>query len=143
MSSEAEDWLRYAEENRTLAGMARSSGLLNPCVQNVQQAVEKALKGCCLAVGLPLKRTHSIEQLRSDLLAGGREIALSDEEAELLDSVYLPSKYPLGSALPNFEVDVPIAERCLSIADRVLNSAQSIIRVPQPPDETAPPGPAT
>ena len=130
MSSEAEGWLRYAEENRILAGLARTSGLLNPCVQNAQQSVEKALKGCCLAAGLPLRRTHSIHQLRDDLIARGRSVDLSDEDAELLDSIYLPSKYPLGSALPDFEVDLSVAERCLAIADRVLMGARGIIGPP-------------
>jgi HEPN domain-containing protein len=128
LSSEAEDWLRYAEENRLLADMARSSGLLNPCIQNAQQAAEKALKGCCLAAGLPLKRTHSIQELRRDLRHPGSEFDLSDEEAELLDSIYLPSNYPLGSALPQFEVDVSLADRCVSIADRVLSFARNAIR---------------
>jgi hypothetical protein len=33
----------------------------------------------------------------------GLDPALTEDEADLLDTVYLPSKYPLGSVLPAFE----------------------------------------
>lgn len=43
MSDEARTWLRYAEENRRSARLLLDHGLLNPGLQNAQQAVEKSL----------------------------------------------------------------------------------------------------
>ena len=40
---------------------------------------------------------------------------------------YLPSKYPLGSILPFFTPDEDIAQRCVSIAERVVKVALSRI----------------
>jgi len=120
MSGEARRWLQYAWENRQIAQISLERGLFNPCLQNAQQAVEKALKALWIAEGLPLKKTHSIQELKVDLRHRGIDVGLEDDDCELPDSVYLPSKYPLGSALPDFEPDEAIARLCLSIADRVL-----------------------
>jgi HEPN domain-containing protein len=76
---------------------------------------------------MPIKKTHSIEGLRDELKEGGIPEMLSDDEAELLDSIYLPSKYPLGSILPFFTPDEDIAQRCVSIAERVVKVALSRI----------------
>ncbi|MFA5812373.1 MAG: HEPN domain-containing protein [bacterium] len=127
MNDEIRTWLHYAEENLKVSGMCLKSGLLNPCLQNAQQAVEKTLKALCVAHGVPLKRTHSISELRGDLLNKGVNTELSDEECELLDSIYLPSKYPLGSALPDFEPTPDVATHCLSLAERVFAEARGKI----------------
>lgn len=44
MSDEARVWLEYAQENQQVAGLAYEAGIFNACLQNIQQAVEKALK---------------------------------------------------------------------------------------------------
>jgi len=127
MSAEARQWLAYARENRQVAALSRGRGLFNPSLQNAQQAVEKALKAMGLARGLPLKKTHSIGVLRQGLLGVGLDPGLTEDEADLLDSIYLPSKYPLGSVLPAFEPDAQTAEHCQAIVDRVLAAAVSVI----------------
>lgn len=125
MSAEASRWLAYAEENRRVGALCLDSGLFNPSLQNAQQAVEKALKAMCLACGLPLKKTHSIGELRRDLLQSALDPGLTEDESDLLDTIYLPSKYPLGSVLPAFDPDAQMARHCLAIADRVLAAAAS------------------
>ena len=127
MSAEASRWLVYAVENRQVAALSRESGLYNPSLQNAQQAVEKALKAIGLLRGVPLKKTHSIGELRRGLLDIGLDPGLTEDEADLLDSIYLPSKYPLGSVLPAFEPDAQISQHCLAIAGRVLAAAASMI----------------
>ena len=107
--------------------LSRESGLFNPSLQHAQQAVEKALKAMGLVRGLPLKKTQSIGELRRGLLDIGFDPGLTEDEADLLDAIYLPSKYPLGSVLPAFEPDAQTAEHCLAIVDRVLAAAASVI----------------
>ena len=89
--------------------------------------MEKALKAMGLACGTPLKKTHSIGELCRGLLDVGLDPALTEDEADLLDTVYLPSKYPLGSVLPAFEPDAQVAQHCLAIVDRVLTAAANLI----------------
>jgi len=56
MSAEARRWLGYAEENRRAAELCLQANLFNPCLQNAQQAVEKALKALISAVDCPSRR---------------------------------------------------------------------------------------
>ena len=44
MKDDAEIWLQYSEENLQSAKLLLESGLFNPCLQYLQQCVEKALK---------------------------------------------------------------------------------------------------
>jgi len=117
--------VRYARENLETARICLENNLFNPSVQNAQQAVEKALKALCLHAGLGIRRTHNIGGLRRDLLEARQPCDLDDSDCDLLDSVYLPSKYPLGGALPDFEPDEAVARRCLSIAETVLAAASN------------------
>jgi len=132
MNDEAKEWLAYAEETLRVATLALESRLLNSCIHNAQQATEKALKTLCFTRGLPLKKTHSIRELRDDLAKAGHAVGLSDDECDLLDSVYLPSKYPVASVLPRFYPDERIARQCLAIAQEVLASARRAVGQEEP-----------
>lgn len=43
---------------------------------------------------------------------------MSDDDIDLLDSIYLPSKYPAFSALPRFMPDHGICKHTLDIEER-------------------------
>lgn len=101
----------------------------NPSLQNTQQAVEKALKATLVEQRTSFPRTHSIRELMMAVKPLGISILLEEDELDLLDSIYLPSKYPLGSALPDFSPGEDICERCLTIAERVLESVSDSLRV--------------
>lgn len=44
MQEETKNWLKYSEENLEAAKVLLESELFNPCLHNIQQCVEKALK---------------------------------------------------------------------------------------------------
>jgi HEPN domain-containing protein len=125
MSDEVGVWLNYAEENLRAAKVLRDSLLCNPCLQNVQQSVEKALKSSLLRHSLDLIRTHSIRELYQNLSSNGVALDLTEDECDFLDSIYLPSKYPLHSVLPDFEPDEALCDQGIGIAERVLHSVRS------------------
>ena len=116
MKKDTKGWLAYAEENLASAEILLQSRLFNPCLQNVQQAVEKFLKAVLIEKAAGLTRTHSIRQLSGMLTDLGMTIAISDDDIDLLDSIYLPSKYPAFSILPRFMPDEEICRHCLTIA---------------------------
>ena len=128
MSDEALVWLQYARENLQVAEMTLQIGLLNPCLQNAQQAVEKTLKAIRVHRMIPPKRTHSIRDLNRDLVIVGLETGLSEEDCELLDSIYVVSKYPLDSVLPDSPPDSSICKRCVELAKRVISIAENIVK---------------
>ena len=116
MKKDTKGWLAYAEENLASAEILLQGRLFNPCLQNVQQAVEKFLKAVLIEKAAGLTRTHSIRQLSGMLTDLGMTIAISDDDIDLLDSIYLPSKYPAFSILPRFMPDEEICRHCLTIA---------------------------
>lgn len=119
MSADGTRWIVYADENLAIARLALDGGYYNACLQNVQQSVEKYLKAAVLKRELPFQKTHSISTLNDQLVEDGLVTMLTEEDCVLLDSIYLPSKYPFGSALPDFDPDEEICQACLRIAEKV------------------------
>lgn len=119
MKKDTELWLQYADENLKSAGILLDSGLYNPSLQNSQQAVEKYLKALLIEKAAGLTRTHSIRELSGLVSDLGAQLTMSDDDIDLLDSIYLPSKYPAFSVLPRFMPDQSICKHTLEIAQFV------------------------
>jgi HEPN domain-containing protein len=127
MKDEIRVWLTYATENLDSAKILLKQNLLNPCLQNVQQSIEKYLKALLLEKANTLRKTHSITELVRLLAEYQVDIELTEEDCDLLDSIYLPSKYPLGGVLPDFEPDVALCRQCVALAERVAESARKVV----------------
>jgi len=119
MKDETKLWLNYADENFQSSKILLESFLFNPSLQNVQQSIEKYLKACFIEKGIKLQKTHNIISLIEVLKKHNILINISDDEIDLIDSIYLTSKYPFGSALPDFHPDDKICLKCIDIASRV------------------------
>ena len=126
MKDETSAWLIYAEENLKAARLLLEQGLYNPCLQNMQQSIEKALKALLLEKIHSQRKTHSITELVHLLAEQGIDTNLSEEDCDLLDSIYLPSKYPLGGVLPDFEPDADLCQRCVMLAEDVVNEVRKL-----------------
>ena len=127
MKEPTKTWLKYADENLQSAKVLLESKLFNPCLQNVQQAVEKMLKALLAEWGIKVKKTHSINELVTILAENDLRVEIERDERDLIDSIYLPSKYPVGSALPDFEPDVQTCKQCVAMADRLRESIQALL----------------
>ena len=113
-----------SEENLQSAILRLESGLFNPCLQNVQQCVEKALKAILIENSNILKKTHDILELKVFLDGIGIKIELTEDECDFLNSIYLPSKYPIGSALPDYDPGIEICKEAIAVAEKVSESVQ-------------------
>jgi HEPN domain-containing protein len=129
MKKDTELWLMYAEENLKSSEVLLSSSLFNPCLQNAQQAVEKFLKALMIENSISLFKTHSIRELVGKLTDIGIHIFISEDDTDLLDSIYLPSKYPLSSVLPHYMPDEDICRNCLNIAYQVRIDIQANLTI--------------
>ncbi len=127
MKDDSSRWLTYAQENLESAAILVDSHLFNPCLQHIQQSVEKALKAVFIEHAFTLKKTHSIGALKNLLCEHGIDIDLSDEDCEFLDAIYLPSIYPLGSVLPHYEADRTICQQGISIAQDVFHMVKNLL----------------
>jgi HEPN domain-containing protein len=119
MKDETRAWLNYAAENLAVAELSLTHNYLNACLHNAQQAVEKYLKALLIEHELPFKKTHTIFILWQSLADKGFGTALTEEDCTLLDSVFMPSRYPLFSILPDSMPDKETCEKCIRIARRV------------------------
>lgn len=57
MKDESKIWLSYAKENLLAAQFLSTQSLYNPCLQNVQQSIEKGLKALLLEKGCSPRKT--------------------------------------------------------------------------------------
>ena len=129
MRDEIKTWLQYSGENLDAANVLLKRNLYNPCLQNVQQSVEKALKALCAEKEFKIKKTHSITELKNIIDEKGIVIELSEEDCEFIDSIYLPSKYPLYNVLPHFVPDKEICTRAVLIAEATLRGVKQILNL--------------
>ena len=113
-----------------MAQVALELGLHNPCLQNAQQATEKALKAIRAWHGMPLVRTHRIGGLIRGAAAEHHEVQLSAEDCDLIDAIYVSSQYPPESALPVAMADAAICRRCLQVAERSVAAAGAMVEQP-------------
>ena len=120
MKDETKRWMDYAEENLKVASLALGNGLLNACLQNAQQAVEKGLKALIIERGLEFRRVHRIRELAALVAAELPAEFISEEEGDLMDAIYIPSKYPALSVMPDTMPDGGTCERALGIARKAL-----------------------
>ena len=116
-------WIAYARDNLAVSSLCLASELWNPCLQNAQQAVEKSLKAMRSQKELPDKRTHGIRVLWQDLMDVGFAVEMDVSECVLLDSIFMESKYPGFSVLPDAPPDAAVCRQCVAIAERVFAQA--------------------
>jgi HEPN domain-containing protein len=128
MQEETNSWLTYSEENLEAAKVLLESDLYNPCLQNVQQSIEKALKSLFIEKAIPFKKTHNIMELKNILEKNDIAIELTDDECDFLDSIYLPSKYPIGSALPFFYPNKDICINSITLVEKVIKDVKSKLK---------------
>ncbi len=122
MKDETKIWLCYAGENLESAKVLLQSKLYNPCLQNVQPSVEKALKAILIEKAIKFKKTHDILEIKYLLQDNSIEINITDDDCDFLNSIYLPSKYPVGSVLADYDPDEKLCQNAIRIAEKVLVS---------------------
>ena len=127
MKGETIAWLRYAEENLAVCRLSLERGFHNTCLQNAQQCIEKALKAAVIDKGLEFRRTHSIQELAGQLTGAGLNAGISEDECDMIDATYLPSKYPLAVVLPEMDTDADTCRLCRAIAERVLTTVRKLL----------------
>jgi len=127
MKPETRQWIDYADQDEQSARLLLQSHLYNPCLYHVQQSIEKCLKAVIVAQGLAFQRIHSIQGLVNILTHHHIVVDIEDDEIDLIDSIYMPARYPLGSALPHFEPDQATCQRCLRIAERLRNWTDDLL----------------
>ena len=128
MKDETKQWLKFADENLESSKILCESFLYNPSLQNSQQSIKKYIKSYFIENGLKLQKTHNISSLNEILKQNDIFLDITDDEIDLIDTIYLSSKYPFGSVLPDFEPDKDICLKCIEIANIVKKDISQYIK---------------
>ena len=59
-------WMKYAEENVKSAKVLKDNRLFNPCLQDIQQAVEKFLKAVIIEYGFEFKKNSQHHRIKGN-----------------------------------------------------------------------------
>ena len=129
MKNETQQWFKFANENLESSKILLESFLYNPSLQNAQQSIEKNIKAYFIENGFRLLKTHNILSLNEILKNNNVHINITDDEIDLIDTIYLSSKYPFGSVLPDFEPDKDICLKCIQIATIVKEDIEKYIKL--------------
>lgn len=129
MNDETRQWLQYAEQDNEAAQILLQSHLYNPCLYHAQQTIEKYLKAVIIEHEWELQRTHSIRGLVNVCARHGALVALEEDDIDFIDSIFMPARDPLGSALPYFEPNQAICQQGLQLAKRVQCWAADVLQM--------------
>lgn len=128
MKDETRIWVSYTDENLDVSALALEHGHLNACLQNAQQATEKYLKAVILERDLPFQRTHSVRELIRILTDQEISPVISEDEIDLMDTIYIPSKYPAYSALPRAMPNQTICHEALNVARKTREFVHDLMK---------------
>lgn len=127
---EALRWLKQAENDLGAARNSLDTGNYEWACFQSQQSAEKALKSALYSKGFRKILTHSIFELVKALTDFESGFNKLKKEAKVLDSVYIPARYPNGIAgdLAPFEYyEREDAEECITYAELILEMVKKLI----------------
>ena len=127
MKKETKLWLLSANENYKSSKILFKRHLYNVTLQNIQQAIEKYIKSIFVENNIKLQKTHNISTLIEILKQNGILLHINEDEIDLIDSIYMTYKYPLGSVLPDFTPDESICKTCFDIVDKIKIDVEDLL----------------
>ena len=123
-------WLQQAEADMGWVRHLAAQGAHYLVCFLAQQAAEKALKAVLYAAGAELVMGHSVRQLAERVAAtqdaAGGSFAPRVESWGMLDSYYIPTRYPNGlpAGIPAQVYNAAAASSALELAEDVLAQVQ-------------------
>ena len=93
------DWLRKAQDDLdVIEEIKNKKHLTNMVAFHAQQAIEKSLKAIIDEFDLGFVKIHQIERLL-EIVKEHVEVNIDHEIVQMLDSLYIESRYPVDIAL--------------------------------------------
>lgn len=116
------DWFRIGERDLDRAKRLLDDDDYPGAAFNLQQAVEKHLKGYLLARGWKLRRVHDIEVLLNEAARLDASFEEFREHCRKMTQYYFEDRYPyiVASELTRDEI-----EASLAIAERIIGKSKS------------------
>ena len=130
MKKTTKAWVDFAHRDLEAARLlADNEYVSNAVLFHSQQCVEKCLKALLEQNRVPVPHIHSVVKLHS-VLKKEAEISLSlkDDELDLVDAVYIDTRYPSGlGLLPSGFPTREDARELLEIAEKVFKETSQTL----------------
>lgn len=123
-------WLDFADRDLQAARLLVDSEYVsNVVLFHAQQCVEKCLKALLEENGVLVPHIHSVVKLNSLVMEeAGISLNLDEDELDLVDAVYIDTRYPSGlGLLPSGYPTREDAREILRIAERVYNETSEYL----------------
>ncbi len=101
MKKGTKEWLEFAKRDLEAAKiLVKNEYVANTVLFHSQQCIEKCLKAYMEENSIPIPKIHSVVKLHA-LITEHTEISLSvsEEDLDLVDLVYIDTRYPSGLGL--------------------------------------------
>lgn len=130
MKKATKAWMEYAGRDLEAARiLLKDEYVANVVIFHSQQCVEKCLKAVLEENGITVPKTHGVVKLHSLIPESVRTmLSFEEEELDLVDIVYIDTRYPGAMALlPSGFPTKDEAERLFAIASSVFEKASKVI----------------
>jgi HEPN domain-containing protein len=119
-----QDWFRIGDKEPKRAQNLLNLGDLEGSGFNIQQALEKYLKGYLLSKGWELKRAHNLEALLNETIIYDSSFEEFRAACQKITQYYVVERYPLmvSSELTQDEI-----EESLTIAERIVEKIKRLV----------------
>ena len=127
INMEEQRWLGQAEKDLESARDSSKAGHYEWACFQSQQAAEKALKAFLYSKGLRAILTHSIRELVLDCSKYESDFSNLVNQAKVLDTYYIPTRYPnglVGNEIPAQYYSEEDASQCINYAGLILRTVK-------------------
>ena len=118
-----DDWYRVSDRDLKRARLLLSANDLEGTGFNIQQAVEKRLKGFLLSTGWQLRRIHDLEPLLNEAIESDPAFESFRVACLKMNRYYVheryPSSKPCGYTLEEMKQSLGAAEGLIALIDRL------------------------
>ncbi len=130
MRKEAKQWFRQSEADLKAAKISFENKIYEWSCFQAQQSGEKALKSYLYNLGYTSLIIHSLRLLVKECIKTENSFRKLDESARILDTYYIPTRYPNGfgtNVAPVDYYDEEDAKKCLKYAILILTTVKKFI----------------
>lgn len=120
----SEDWFRIGAKELARARYLLAGSDLDGAGYNIQQAVEKYLKGYLIGKGWELRRIHNLETLINEAIRYDPSYEEFRAACQKITRYYIRDRYPLMFTSELTEDDI---KESLTVAEKIIAKVQGLV----------------
>ncbi len=118
------DWLKIGDEEIERSRNLLNLGDMKGAAFNIQQAIEKYLKGYLISQGWKLRRIHSLDALLNEAVVYEASLEEFRIPCQMITHYYLIERYPL---VVDWELTEAEMKKSLAVAESLIEKIRSLV----------------